>query len=627
MMSLRRAALAAILTVPLLGLVACTGDDGLDQAVDGLTTAMEEHRIRGFDEAAEALAEYPVEVAAVEPERDGDTATVDLTVTWDIEGHEWEYEMSATFERGVEGDEGWYVDTTPQFVADGLGEGETIEVTREYPARADIVGADGETVVTERPVTRYGLDKSWIEPDQVAGSARRIAEAVGVDADEFAARAAQMGDLAFVEAIVLRPEDAAERVPDNYAQIPGANAVDDTMALAPTREFARDILGSVGEATAEIIDESEGEIAVGDEVGLSGLQAAYDAALRGSPAITISAVSGEGDSAERRTLVEWDAEAGDPLETTLDVDVQRRADQALADVPGGASLVAIRPSTGAILAAANAPSTEVHAAATAGQYPPGSTFKVVTALALLRSGMTPDDAVSCPETLTVDGFEFHNFPDYPAGALGDITLREATANSCNTAFIGARDAIDPDALTSAAASLGLGVDADVGLGAFLGQIPDPEGETQFAADLIGQGTVLASPLAMATVAASVGAGETVTPHLLPPEAEAQADERATSEPDATPADPLTDDEAATLQSLMRSVVTDGSASALAGLSPEVAAKTGTAEFGEPDDDGNLPTHAWMIAVQSDLAVAVFVADGDSGADVAGPIVAEFLAGR
>ena len=619
---------ACSLLVSLLGLTACTGDDGLDEAIGNLVASIEDHEVRGFDEVAEALAEYPVEATAVEPVRDGDTATVEVAVSWDIDGNEWSYELPVALEQ-IEGE--WSVDMTPQLIADGLEEGEVIEVSREYPARADIAGAGGEAIVTERPVTRYGLDKSWIDPGQTERSARRIARALGVDPDELASRADQMGDQAFVEAIVLRPDDAKERVPADYSDIPGANAVDDTMFLAPTREFARDILGTVGEATAEMIEESEGALRAGDVVGLSGLQAAHDEALRGIPAVTVSAASGEGDDAERRTLVEWDAVEAEPLATTLDVKTQQRADAVLADVPGGSSLVAIRPSTGEVLAAANGPETEVHAAATVGQYAPGSTFKIVTALALLRQGLTPDDTVSCSETLTVDDFEFHNFPDYPADKTDDITLRDAIAHSCNTAMIAQRADLDQAAVQDAAAALGLGVDADVGIPAFLGDIPEPDGETAHAASLIGQGAVLTSPLAMATVAASIAAGQTVAPSVLaePAEADAAASpaptESAAPEETSTPsAAPLTHDEASTLRALMRSVVVDGSASELKALEPAVAAKTGTAEFGEPDADGDLSTHAWMIAVQDDLAVAVFVADGPSGSDTAGPIMADFL---
>jgi cell division protein FtsI/penicillin-binding protein 2 len=145
-------------------------------------------------------------------------------------------------------------------------------------------------------------------------------------------------------------------------------------------------------------------------------------------------------------------------------------------------------------------------------------------------------------------------------------------------------------------------------------VPPPEGETEAAADLIGQGKVLASPMAMATVAASVAAGRAVLPVLLPDL------ETAQTEPTA----PLTAGEATALRGLMRAVVTDGSGSFLLGLPGEVGAKTGTAEYGSPGASGSLPTHTWMIATQGDLAVAVFVETGESGSRTAGPILERFL---
>jgi cell division protein FtsI/penicillin-binding protein 2 len=120
-------------------------------------------------------------------------------------------------------------------------------------------------------------------------------------------------------------------------------------------------------------------------------------------------------------------------------------------------------------------------------------------------------------------------------------------------------------------------------------------------------------MAMATVAASVSAGRTVVPHLVPG-----------FEPSADPPTPLTGAEARSLRELMRAVVTEGSGSVLAGLPGQVGAKTGTAEYGTQGPDGDLPTHAWMIATQGDLAVAAFVETGVSGSRTAGPLLARFL---
>uniref|UniRef100_UPI0028123214 penicillin-binding transpeptidase domain-containing protein n=1 Tax=Microbacterium sp. TaxID=51671 RepID=UPI0028123214 len=142
----------------------------------------------------------------------------------------------------------------------------------------------------------------------------------------------------------------------------------------------------------------------------------------------------------------------------------------------------------------------------------------------------------------------------------------------------------------------------------------PESETERAADLIGQGRVTASPLGMATVAASIQAGGTVVPHLV-----------ADRPGEADPAQPLTDAETAALRELMRAVVTEGSATFLGGLPGDpVGAKTGTAEYGEAGDDGSYPKHSWMIGTHGDLAVAVFVETGESGATTAGPLLQAFF---
>jgi cell division protein FtsI/penicillin-binding protein 2 len=177
-----------------------------------------------------------------------------------------------------------------------------------------------------------------------------------------------------------------------------------------------------------------------------------------------------------------------------------------------------------------------------------------------------------------------------------------------------------EALADAAAALGVGVDHDLGFPAYFGQVPPPASQTEGAADMIGQGKVLASPMAMAAVVASVTAGKTVVPRLVTATAS-----NALDAPSSAPDHPLTEAEARSLRAMMRAVVAEGSGTLLQSLQPPaVIAKTGTAEFGTTKDTPTLPTHAWMIAAQADLAVAVFVANGESGSHTAGPILKAFL---
>ena len=123
---------------------------------------------------------------------------------------------------------------------------------------------------------------------------------------------------------------------------------------------------------------------------------------------------------------------------------------------------------------ASGPGSKGYNTATYGRYAPGSTFKVVSALALLRAGVTPRTEVPCPATTVVDGKTFKNYDDYPASGLGEITFEDALANSCNTAFISQRDKLGPQSLAQAAASLGLGVDHDLGFPAYFGEVGEAE---------------------------------------------------------------------------------------------------------------------------------------------------------
>ncbi|MCM0620226.1 penicillin-binding transpeptidase domain-containing protein [Nocardioides bruguierae] len=548
-------------------------------------------------------------------------ASVTLRWSWPFTAGAWEYETTADLEvsgqaRDEDGDgtddRSWTLVWQPSVVEPSLAEGETLDATTLTPDRGDVVGAGGRTLVTARPVVTFGIDKSQVGLQRALASARTLAGLTDVDAASFVSRVRQAGDQAYVEAITYRLADVPARLGVSYEDVPGVLAVRSTQDLAPTRGFAAEILGSVGDVTAEMVAEDPETYAVGDVAGVSGLQARYDDTLRGTPGLVVEAEPADDGDGEARELFRVAPTDGKPLRLSLDLGLQESAEALLADVGPASALVAIRPSTGAILAAANGPGTGGVNVATYGQAAPGSTFKIVSSLALLRAGLTPSTQVACTPTATVDGRAFENYDDYPASGLGRVTLATAVANSCNTAFISSYDDLDDGDLAAAAASLGLGVDHEVGFPAYFGQVPEPESETEAAADMIGQGRVLASPMTMAAVIGSVAAGETVVPWLV------------RGEQDEAPADaaPLTGAEARQLTSLLRGVVTDGSGRGLLDVpGAPVIAKTGTAEF---DDDGTTRTHAWMVAAQGDLAVAVYVDLGDSGSGTAGPIIEGFL---
>lgn len=558
------------------------------------------------EKVVEGMGDITPVVVAAEPEENGDTAAVELRWTWPVAGDEWTYSTDATLTKV---DDTWQATWSRDLVEPSLRPATVLDITPIGGARGPIVGADGFALVTDRPVVRFGIDRTQVPAARAGESARRLATLVGIDAAPYAKQVEAAGDAAFVEAIVLRQAEVPAAVARGYSTIDGAIAIDDSIPLAPDREFAAPILGTVGEVTAEMIEEDPERYQIGDQAGLSGLQARYDDQLQGTDGVVVDAVASDG---MERELFRVDALPGTALALTLDERLQSAAERALAGVGPASALVAIRPSSGAILAAANGPGTDGYNIATYGQAAPGSTFKTVSSLALLRSGLRPDSIVPCTSTVVIDGKPFENYDDYPSSALGQIPLRTAVANSCNTAFIAEAHRLGGDDLAGAAATLGLGIDHDLGFPAYFGSVEPPASETEAAADMIGQGTVLASPMAMATVMASIQAGHTVVPRLVKSVKVSVPDE----------AEPLTAAEATALRAMLRGVVTSGSGRGLLDVpGPPIIAKTGTAEFSR---NGRILTHAWMVAARGDIAVAVYVEEGSSGSGTAGPILEAFL---
>jgi len=261
-----------------------------------------------------------------------------------------------------------------------------------------------------------------------------------------------------------------------------------------------------------------------------------------------------------------------------------------------------------VLASVSLPDSEQVNEAFAGAYPPGSTFKVVTSADLLEHGLTPSSAASCPPTVSVNGKVFHNFEGETTPSL---SLLQAFAMSCNTAFIGLSGSLPDDSYAGAASQFGIGATLKLGLSAFGGKVPTPTSTSDAAATAIGQAQVLVSPLAMATVASAVDSGGLRLPRLV-----------AASVDDTAPVQALDPTVVTDLRTMMQAVVTSPIGTAAgAGLPAGTVGKTGTAEFG----NANPPqTDAWFIGYHGDLAFAVLVVGGGVGGTAAAPIAAKFL---
>ncbi len=504
------------------GCQALGSDDSATDEAEQLARALSVREVSGvtfYDQSPEEVADSFGAVLAGMGDLEPDVAvaatheasgrvTTDLDWSWHVAGRVWSYRSEATF---IKTSDGWAARWEPSLVHPDLAQGERLDVTPILARRGAVLGRDDAEIVVPRDVTTFGINRSTVRAGDAEASARALAALTGVDAEAYVARVLASGPEAFVPAITLRRGSAPQTLVDGMKTIKGAGFVDDDLPLAPTKEFAAPLLGSVGDVTAELLEEHPDRYRAGDQVGLSGLQARYDDQLRGEPGAVVNRVSSSGQEQE---LFRVGAHPGSPLRLNLDVDLQQRAEQLLSSVRSASALVAVRPSTGALLVAANGPANDGYNYATYGQVAPGSTFKTVSALALLRSGLEPAAELPCPPTLDVDGKSFKNYSDYPSSALGAITFETAFANSCNTSFVSQADALSHQDLAGAAADLGVGVDHELGFPAFLGSVAAPASRTEQAADLIGQGRVLTSPLAMAAVAASVQAGRTVVPRLL-----------------------------------------------------------------------------------------------------------------
>jgi cell division protein FtsI/penicillin-binding protein 2 len=297
---------------------------------------------------------------------------------------------------------------------------------------------------------------------------------------------------------------------------------------------------------------------------------------------------------------------GKPVQTSIDMQDQMAASAAVsaAATHKPIDMVVTQPSTGKVLAVVERPGGFDRALA--GIFPPGSTFKVVTASGLAQKGLTPSSSVQCPSTVTLGGRTFHNDANEH---LGSTNLQTAFAVSCNTTFaMLASQQLGGPALASMAHTFGFNAAANLGIPATLGHFSTPHHPVDLAADAFGQGTDLVNPLSQATVAAAIEDGTWRPPLLV-----TNPMPKQTAAPHKLSPAILN-----TLRPMMRAVVTSGTAAGV-GFGPGVYGKTGTAQYGNGSH-----SHGWFIGYRGDLAFAVLVEGGGFGANSAGPVANSFL---
>jgi cell division protein FtsI/penicillin-binding protein 2 len=498
----------------------------------------------------------------------------------------------------------WRINWSPRSIIASLGPGDSVSTTVTWPPRADILGAGGAPLTVEAPMVTVGIEGSRITAAPTVTAALVQAGATTTQVTAALATATAHPDW-FVPVIDLTEARYQQLEPVIYP-VPGTVFQNYSARTAVTAGLAAHVVGSVGPITAQELTTLGPPYQAGDTVGQTGIEQAYERQLAGRPGGRIEVVNGAGDTVA--TVVRFTGHTGSPVTTTIDPAVQKAAEAALAGVTKPAALVAIDPSTGAVLASVSDPSSSAFDNALAGSFPPGSTFKVVTSADLIEHGSSPSSPATCPPTITVGGEVFHNFE---GEAQASLSLEQAFAESCNAAFIGLSASLPDPSFPTTAAQFGIGATLHLGLNAFGGNVPTPDSDAERAATSIGQADVLVSPLAMATAAAAVASGRLHLPRLVVGAADVTAP--------VTALDPTV---VSDLRTMMAAVVDSPQGTAAgAGLPAGTYGKTGTAEFGTATPP---QTHAWFIGYRGDIAFAVLVVGGGIGGAVAAPLAAKFL---
>lgn len=518
----------------------------------------------------EALKPVSVKAEVTQVREATDRATASMTVTWDLgQGRVWNYLGALDLLPAKDAKNGWLVRWAPTVVHPQLAARQTLALRTEPPAPAPVVDRGGVPLLTATQVVNVLLDRK--AAGNLPAVAGRLATALGpleplITVASITDGAARTPDGQAYSVAVLRDTDY-QQVKAAIYDLPGVRFATSQRLLAPDAGFARQVL--------------------------PGVRNEMQSQLGGVDGWSVRAVDGAG--ATVATLTEKAPVSGSTVTLGMDRAVQTAAEDAVEPLPQQTMIVAISPSTGDVLAVAqNGAADAAGALALTGRYPPGSTFKMATASAALTGlKLTADSPVACPGQTVIGG---RPVPNENRFDLGTVPLLVAFAKSCNTTFATLGSQLGPDALPAAALQLGLGADYSVpGITTVTGSVPPSTDLVQRAEDGFGQGQVLATPLGMALMAATVAKGAPVVPELI----------RGRPTQVVTPATAPDPAVLAQLRPMMRAVVTEGTARVVAGRG-EVYGKTGTAEY---TNDGR--SHGWFVGYRGDLAFAVLIVDGGS----------------
>ncbi|MFC8197224.1 penicillin-binding transpeptidase domain-containing protein [Streptomyces sp. NPDC057298] len=345
---------------------------------------------------------------------------------------------------------------------------------------------------------------------------------------------------------------------------------------------------------------------------LDTLRDRYGDKAGGTPGVEL-AIRHESESAGDTPLVTLAKGRAGQLRTTISATAQAAAEKAVKQY-AESSVVAVKPSTGEVLAVANH-RQDAFNAAFQGEAAPGSTMKIITSAMLIDNGITSmNGPAPCPATATWQSQTFKNLTDMEPNE--GATLANSFMRSCNTAFVKLIDGTDARPLTDESLTaeaqdrFGLGKDWKTGIVSFDGSVPASGGPNR-AANALGQGEVQMNPLNMASVTATAITGTFRQPYLVSPKLDDRQLATARGLPGGT---------VAQLKQMMRLTATGGTAArAMSGLGGDIGAKTGSAEV-----DGQETSNSWFTGFRGDVAAAAMTEEGGHGGDAAGPIVAAVL---
>jgi cell division protein FtsI/penicillin-binding protein 2 len=526
----------------------------------------------------------------------GSTAVATYTATVDLaqSGEQWSYlgHFGLTAHGGT-----WVVNWSPSVINPSLGAGDRLAVATTYAPRASVVGMGGQPLLAESAVYRIGVYPGKLK--NAVATATEFSAATNLDEQQVLGQiqAAPPGD--YLALLTLSPADFRALWP-KLATVPGLSYQQQSDRLFSSA--AQEITGTVSTEDSDELRQEGAAYQPGMTVGVGGLEQTYQDTLIGTPTTTVEVVSAVGRVKKQWTL--QGGRAGTPVATTLNVQEQDAALRALAGAPSSAEIVAVDSGTGAIRVLAS------HTARS-GQLPsggllnakvePGMAFSIVSAAALLSTGVAANLPLPCEPVADVGGV---TFTYQPATASGS-TLAMDFASGCGTAFATMSRMLTAKQLAATERAFGVGSPWALRLPSFSGSAAAVSGEADVAAQATGTGGVLMSPLSMATVAAEVASGTGHSPVLL------------TTDPSTTWQPPLSPAGLAELRQMMRLAVASGAAHA--------ADLPGTPVYGQAGvvQTGKNSSLSWFVGYRGSLAVAV-LETGTSASQAAASLAGSFL---